>query len=421
MPGRPLLAILTLVLTLFPALAAADPQDGPHAEVRISISDTDVRFNVAMNLNYVDAVMPTAREFPDAVDPTEEAAIRERIEQFFLDENEVTIDGVEVRGIIEEYELIRLDRENLKLFPKTGLRALTRFNLVVSYPFKSAPEVLTMAWSAYPEDTMSTEPPGPDGKLPKMIILALLKAEGIVEQIIFSESDPVVEWRPSHATIDDRLETVPEPIDFATPGIPIISVALLLAWVVFSVVLVKKQGIKIVVILGIPLLIMAYVARTGAVLPIGEPDVDDDALLAVFKPLHTNVYRAFDYSAESDIYDALSRSVSGDMLEELYTSIHRGLVQAEQGGSVGRITKVLIDESNVVEINTDNPSFVVEAYWIVEGTVYHWGHSHPRETVYHANYTIAEDDGKWRIVGSEVLSSKHLNPDPIDLPEGSSL
>ncbi len=420
MPGRPLLAILSLILALIAGLAAADPQDGPHAEVRISITDTDVRFNVAMNLNYVDAVMPTTREFPDAVDPAEEAAIRERIEQFFLDENEVTIDGVEVRGIIEEYELIRLDRENLKLFPKTGLRALTRFNIVVSYPFKSAPEMLTMEWSAYPEDTMSTEQPGPDGNLPKMIILALLKAEGIVEQIIFSESDPVVEWRPSHATIDDRLEAVPEPIDFATPGIPLISVALLLGWVVFSLALVKKRGIRIVVILGIPLMIMAYVARTGAILPFGEPEVDDDALLSVFKPLHTNVYRAFDYSAESDIYDALSRSVAGDMLEELYTSIQRGLVQAEQGGAVGRITKVVIDESKVLDVDADDPSFLVEAHWIVEGTVYHWGHSHPRETVYHANYTIAEDEGKWRIVGSEVLSSKHLNPDPVDLPAGST-
>ena len=143
-------------------------------------------------------------------------------------------------------------------------------------------------------------------------------------------------------------------------------------------------------------------------------------LLSVFKPLHTNVYRAFDYSAESDIYDALSRSVSGHMLEELYTSIQRGLVQAEQGGAVGRITKVVIDESKVLDVDADDPSFLVEAHWIVEGTVYHWGHSHPRETVYHANYTIAEDEGKWRIVGSEVLSSKHLNPDPVDLPAGST-
>lgn len=403
-----------------PGMATADPQDGPHVELRITITDTDVRFNVAMNLTYVDAVMPMTREFPDVVDQTEETRIRERIARYFLEENEVTIDGVEVQGIVEEYELIRLDHENLRLFPNTGLRALTRFNVVVSYPFKSTPEKVTMKWSSFPEDTMSTEPPGPDGKLPKLIIIALLKAEGIVEQIIFSESDPVVEWRPSHATIDDRLEAVPEPIDFATPGIPLISVGILLGWIVLSLTLVKKRGIRIVVILGIPLMIIAFVARNGAVLSIGEPDIDNEALLAVFKPLHTNVYRAFDYSAESDVYDALSRSVAGDMLEELYTSIHRSLVQAEQGGAVGRITKVVIDESRVLDVDPDDPSFLVEAHWIVEGTVYHWGHSHPRETVYHAYYLIAEDEGKWRIVGSEVLSSKHLNPEPVDMPAGST-
>lgn len=411
------LAAIALGAALTPrAGATLDPQDGPHAEVRITITDTDVRFNVAMNLNYVDAIAPTQREFSDIVDPVEEPRIREAIENFFLEQNTVTIDGVEVRGIIEEYELIRLPRENLKLFPKTGLRALTRFSVVVSYPFKSEPEIVTMRWSAYPEDTLSTEPPGPDGSRPKMIILALLKAEGIIEQIVFSEEAPVVEWRPSHATIDDRLEAVPEPEPFPVRTIPALSIGFIGAWILFSIVLAPKKGLRVIPIFGLPLLAMAFVARDTARVPISEPEVNKEALLDVFRPLHTNVYRAFDYSAEEDIYDALSRSVSGPMLEELYTSIHRSLVQAEQGGAVGRITKVLLDEAEVVDVDPDAPQFTVEAYWLVEGTVYHWGHSHPRQTIYHARYDIAGVEGSWKIVGSEVLSSRHRDPTPF-LPE----
>jgi hypothetical protein len=414
-------AVAGALAALIAGLVYADPQDGPHTEVRISITDTDVRFNIAMNLNYVDEIAPTIREFPDVVDPTEEGLIRVELEKFFLDDNQVTIDGVEVRGIIESFEFIRLDRKNLKLFPKTGLKALTRFSFVVSYPFKTPPEVVTMRWTGYPEDSFSTEPLGPDGKLPRLIVQALLKAEGIVTQIVFSESDPVVEWRPSHATIDDRLEEVPLPSSFQTPTFPVASALIIASWLFTSAIFFRKLGGKVVLLTGVSTAVVAVLIMPLATMPIGEPKVNDEALLAVFRPLHTNVYRAFDYSAESDIYDALKRSVSGEMLEELYTSIHRGLVQAEQGGSVGRITKVILDETTVTGIDSASKSFTIEAYWIVEGTVYHWGHSHPKQTVYHANYTIADTEGKWRIVASEVLSSEHLNPEPVVLPEGTGL
>ena len=116
------LAVVAALAALIAGIVYADPQDGPHAEVRISITDTDVRFNIAMNLNYVDEIAPTSREFNDIVDPSEEELIRQELEKFFLDENRVTIDGVEVRGIIESFEFIRLDRENLKLFQRPASR-----------------------------------------------------------------------------------------------------------------------------------------------------------------------------------------------------------------------------------------------------------------------------------------------------------
>ena len=405
------------VLCLMTSPAKADPQDGPHADLRISVTDKDVRYVLGMNLNYVDAVAPTQREFGDVVDPSEEEAVREAVLHFLLDQNSVTIDGVPVRGVVENYELIRLGRENLKLFPKTGMRALTRFDVVVSYPFKTPPEHVAMTWSDFPEDTLSSEMEGADGKRPKMILLALVKAEGVVEQVIFSESAPTVNWHPSHMTIDDRLAKVPAPTNFERTMIPAFSLGVLVVGMLGSIVLMRRHGFKGFAIMAVPTIGFALLARNVALIPVGGVEVSDEQLLDVFRPLHANVYRAFDYSAESDIYDALSRSVSGPMLEELYTQIHRGLIQAENGGSVGRVTRVDLDEAKVVGFHPEGtPSFEVEAYWLVEGTVYHWGHSHPRETVYHAKYTVSVDDGKWRIVGSDVLSSVNRDPSNVGLP-----
>jgi len=422
-PIRALLIAVLVVLGLAPGLALADPQDGPHCDMRITITDRDVRYVLGMNLNYVDAVAPTQREFADVIDPSEEARVREAVERFLLDENSVTIDGVEVRGVIETFEFIRLDRENLKLFPKTGMRALTRFDIVISYPFKTPPEHIAMTWTGFPEDTLSTEALATSGVRPKMTQLALIKAEGVVSQVYFSDSGQTVDWHPSHMTIDDRLATVPLPTSFDQATLPALSIGILAIGVLGSVLLLKQEGAKSFVMVGVPAIVLAIATRNVGLVPIGEPKVSDEQLLEVFRPLHANVYRAFDYSAESDIYDALSRSVAGPMLEELYTQIHRGLIQAENGGSIGRVTRVDLDEAKVLGFEAGkDPSFRVEAYWLVEGTVYHWGHSHPRETVYHANYTVAVDDGKWRIVGSDVLSSVQRDPSNLGLPPpGSSL
>lgn len=423
MPIRTLVTFALIVLGLSPMSASADPQDGPHCDLRITITDRDVRYVLGMNLNYVDAVAPTQREFADVIDPTEEAKVREAVEHFLLDENSVTIDGVEVRGVIETFEFIRLDRENLKLFPKTGMRALTRFDIVVVYPFKAPPEHVAMTWTGYPEDTLSTEALSASGERPKMTQLALLKAEGVVSQEYFSFTGQTVDWHPSHMTIDDRLAKVPLPIEFDQTELPAISIGVLALGVLGSLLLLKQEGAKSIVMVGVPAVILAVATRNVGLIPIGEPQVTDEQLLEVFRPLHVNVYRAFDYSAESDIYDALSRSVSGPMLEELYTQIHRGLIQAENGGSIGRVTRVDLDEAKIIDFEAGStPIFRVEAYWLVEGTVYHWGHSHPRETVYHANYTVAVEKGAWRIVESDVLSSVQRDPSNLGLPPpGSSL
>lgn len=418
-------AILTAALLAFlaaPAPAHADPQDGPHADLRITISDTDVRFTLGMNLNYIDAVAPTTREMPEVVGPVEEPALREAIEKFLLDQNSVTIDGVAVRGVIERYEVIRLGRENLMLFPKTGMRALTRLDIVISYPFKTPPESVAMTWSDFPEDTLSAEMELATGDRPKMILLATLAAEGVVEQIIFSETAPTVEWHPSHMTIDDRLDKVPVPVAFDRTTLPGVSIGVVALGLLASLVLARKQGPRTFLIVGLPAVALAIALRHTGLVPIGEVEVTEEQLLGVFRPLHANVYRAFDYSAESDIYDALSRSVAGPMLEELYTQIHRGLVQAENGGSVGRVTRVDLDEAKLISFEAEGvPSFEVEAYWLVEGTVYHWGHSHPRETVYSARYTVAVDQDRWRIIESDVLSSVQRDPTGAGLPpEGST-
>ena len=117
-----------------------------------------------------------------------------------------------------------------------------------------------------------------------------------------------------------------------------------------------------------------------------EPEgLTEEQALQVFGALHANIYRAFDYRDESDVYDALARSVSGELLRSLYDQIYASLVLQEEGGAVCKITSVDVQEAEVLAREAATQAqqrFDVQATWQVNGSVFHFGHSHHRTNEY---------------------------------------
>jgi hypothetical protein len=144
----------------------------------------------------------------------------------------------------------------------------------------------------------------------------------------------------------------------------------------------------------------------------GLPQPTEAEAVSIFTPLHANVYRAFDYTRESDIYDALARSVDGPMLDAIYNDVYRGLVMQEEGGAVARVRKVSLLESSLLpatpQVTAPSDGFRIRARWRVEGVVYHWGHSHIRENEYAAEYRVASRPGGWRIVDAIPLEQRRI-------------
>ena len=88
-----------------------------------------------------------------------------------------------------------------------------------------------------------------------------------------------------------------------------------------------------------------------------------------------NIYRAYDYGDQSDVYDALAHSVNGPLLDELFLKIQSGLRMKEQGGAIANVQEVRIVS---IMPALDNPESL-DCTWNVTGTVEHWGHIHTRE------------------------------------------
>ena len=137
-----------------------------------------------------------------------------------------------------------------------------------------------------------------------------------------------------------------------------------------------------------------------------EVEVDEPRGRAVVAALLHNIYRAFDYRDEEQIYDVLARSASGDLLEQIYLETRRGLVLANQGGARAKVKEIELVE--LAARAAEGRSFVADVTWNVSGSVGHWGHVHQRRNRVRARLTLAPQAGVWKLMEMEVLEEERL-------------
>ena len=135
-------------------------------------------------------------------------------------------------------------------------------------------------------------------------------------------------------------------------------------------------------------------------------ELSNEDATQVFAQLHKNMFRAFDYQNESDVYDALAKSVDGELLRQLYLDINQSLKVKEQGGAIARVNEVnLLDgqkSSSSISPDDEMPEFDYACKWNLIGTIEHWGHIHERENKYDANFKIQLKDDAWKITEMQV-------------------
>ena len=134
--------------------------------------------------------------------------------------------------------------------------------------------------------------------------------------------------------------------------------------------------------------------------------LNPERLQAVVGDLLHNIYRAFDYRGEEAVYDVLALSVTGDLLTDVYLQTRRGLELANQGGAQVKVKDIEMLETRLAA--EDDAGFTVEARWNVAGSVGHWGHIHQRSNSYHANITVEDIDGVWKLTSLEILQEERL-------------
>jgi len=134
--------------------------------------------------------------------------------------------------------------------------------------------------------------------------------------------------------------------------------------------------------------------------------MNDERLTQLVGDLLHNVYRAFDYRGEDVIYDVLEKSVSGELLTDIYLETQKGLELANQGGARVKVKSTDVGSTELIE--RDGNRLTIASDWTVSGSVGHWGHVHQRSNAYRANLEISVIDGAWKLTGMEILEEQRL-------------
>lgn len=333
------------------------------------------------------------------------------------------INGETVAPTFERLEIFTdPDPGMIAVFPRMGNRALIRATAVMRFDAPATTETVELTWPAYPIDQLAEQMESSSDARPRMYFEAVLTAAGKFSAARFTHAEPTIRWSRTETTATDPLLGLPVPAT-AGPGedMPIMLVFLgggalaaiglgalrrsAGAWV---------SGLAIaVVVIGI-----GFAMRNRIALVVGgapQPLVTEAEAEQVLRAIHESMYRAFDYTAESDIYDHLEMALDGRLLGELYEQIRLSLLQAEDEMKVGVVTGLEPLETDIVTIDPakDTPTglgFDAIHRWRVDGTVYHWGHSHTRAHIYEANYRVTYARGGWRITGHQLRSQQRIDP-----------
>jgi len=344
----------------------------------------------------------------DGVIPVgQQEELKKRVVEFLSTKNSVTIDGRRCEGRIDRIHFIhRTLRTTGIIEPPVDLDVTSAtLGVIFVYPIDKLPEEVSMKWELF------------SPKIQVVPGVASDEAGGLPSKV--TPDDPVLVWK-NYLTKPTSLQpkTIAKPPAQRRLVIPLASVLCGVVLVVMLVVLGKQwsmgRGIsRLALTLSLALsaagLMLLPLAKVEIADPFAdEPSFPENSAQELLSGLLHNVYRSFDHHDESLIYDRLAKSITGELLSDVYLETRKSMEVKNQGGLRISVKEVNVTELQLVEEAGAEPRF--RCRWRVAGWIGHWGHVHARANEHLAIITVAPRDGQWKITGIEMLDEQSLDP-----------
>jgi hypothetical protein len=120
-----------------------------------------------------------------------------------------------------------------------------------------------------------------------------------------------------------------------------------------------------------------------------------------------NVYRSFSYSNEEQAYDQMEKSISGDLLADVYLQ-NRDVMSIDEEDQA----KVYVDRLDIRQVESltsvKGGGFSAVVQWDVYGSVNHWEHIHYRCNSYTAKLTLMPKGNYWVITAFDLVREERI-------------
>jgi len=372
------------------------------------VEDYEVRHEVLTRVKDLGNWMDLGLRGDEYIEIDELDELKRRIGDFLLTRNKVLIDGKTVKPILDRSNYIKVSISGIQVLQQAERMEINTaiVGVILTYLVDGLPQEVTVDWDLF-SDQMQRVPAtsvDPAGPLPTFLT---------ADDNVHVWTNYLKNYSPPAVARVSVIETV------SKLSLPLLSLLLIIGLFV-SVVWAWRRSrrgaaLLIPVASGLVLLIGAVALYPYTRVEVDRPGVMLNSLnqqeaQTILNSLLKNVYRAFDFRDESDVYDKLAISVQGDLLADIYLQNRQSFAVKKAGGAQARVNSVEVLSAKARPADGKDKSFILDAIWTAQGSVGHWGHVHMRKNYYDAAITIEVVDGSWKITALELLEEKRIEP-----------
>ena len=368
----------------------------------------EVRHEILTRVRDMERWMDLGLRGREYIEVDEWESLKQNIGEFLLTKNKVLVDGRPLRPILDRTDYVKVALTGIQLLLQPERLDLSTAIVGVKFVYltQGLPKEVTVDWELFTDEitrvpATSIDPAGPllsfvtpDDRIHKWTnFLKTYKIPQVVEVVVA-----------------DSLTKFNVPIGSAIS----LSLLLLVGWQA-KMQRQRSRSIRPQLVTGTVLLAATLLLSPYMRVSIGKPAIMAPTLGQVeatelMRSLLKNVYRAFDFRREEDVYDKLAVSVSGDLLSDVYLQNRKSFAIQRAGGAQAKVKEIEIVDV-AMQPHPDRPlALTFNSTWTALGSVGHWGHVHMRKNQYEAKLTVEPVDGVWKITGLEMIEEKRIDP-----------
>ena len=368
----------------------------------------EVRHEILTRVRDMERWMDLGLRGREYIEVDEWESLKKSIGEFLLTKNKVLIDGRPLRPILGRSDYVKVALTGIQLLLQPERLDLSTAILGVKFVYltQGLPKEVTVDWELFTDEitrvpATSIDPAGP-------LLSFVTPDDRIHKWTNFLKNYKIPQV--AEVVVADSLTKFNVPIG----SVISLSLLLLVGWQA-KMQRQRSKSIRPQLVTGTVLLAATLLLSPYMHISIGKPAIMAPTLgqaeaTELMQSLLKNVYRAFDFRREEDVYDKLAVSVSGDLLSDVYLQNRKSFAVQRAGGAQAKVKKVEIIEV-AMQPHPDRPlALTFKSTWTALGTVGHWGHVHMRKNQYEAKLTVEPVDGVWKITGMEMIEEKRIDP-----------